>query len=90
MRDVLTGPENCEQDRKPKMARSKPEYLQDEARQPEDCCNRESARTRLNRYIIDLRSKAYHLEVLLNAMPNVLPPQADTALWELICSQRQP
>ena len=38
----------------------------------------------IEEHILRLRRRADGLEVLLNALPRHLPPEADEALWQLI------
>jgi len=57
-----------------------------EASMPQAQCMRHSARSMLESEIMRLKQRTHKLQCLLKALPMELPPDADEALWEMICS----
>jgi hypothetical protein len=55
----------------------------------EACCARESAKGVIRERARRLHREADRLEVLAQSLPEVLPPAADEALWDLVTSARR-
>jgi len=53
-----------------------------------DGCSRQTAKGVISDRIFRLRKEAASLEALIDALPGVLPPEADQALWDLVIGKR--
>lgn len=57
--------------------------------QPQDMACQDTARTLLDRTIDATRRKLNNLVSLSAALPMVLPPEADQALYDMLCDSRR-
>lgn len=73
----------------PKVTVTLSDANEDSMPQANDCCfgekcERPNARYKIEQRIEQLHRRAEQLQDLLDALPCVLPPEADEALWELV------